>query len=283
MTARFNLLLDAVSGDEGAGESLAREAAALGTGGTAPPDLELVAHLPAVLRVFEALPGEDRDTVGDAVRLMGRGMRHYAVRATERAGRGAPIPPYIDNEAELHHYCFVVAGCVGVMLTKLFARHAPATEQIETERLALAPVVGEALQLTNILLDWPRDVRRGRCYVPAQWLEEYQITPAELVDGSRVGARSAARRLGALARAAVGEVPEYLDLIPPFHWRYRMFCLWPALWAAASLRLAHSDAAFPLGERRPKLPRTEVRSIAWRAMVGGHTGRGVRKLFAAMS
>jgi farnesyl-diphosphate farnesyltransferase len=283
ITTRFAMLLDAVCGDVGAGESLAREAAALGAEGAGHADLELVAHLPAVLRVFVALPSDDRHTVGEAVRQMGHGMRRYAVRATERTAAGAPVPPYIDTEAELHDYCFVVAGCVGVMLTKLFALYAPATEEIEAERLALAPVVGEALQLTNILLDWPQDVRRGRCYVPAQWLAEYQISSAELIDSGRVGARAAARRLEALARAALGQVPEYLDLIPARHWRYRMFCLWPALWAAASLRLAHADAAFPLGERRPKLPRAEVRAIAWRAMVGGHSRVGVRKLFAALA
>src|SRR5206468_2440477 len=82
----------------------------------------------------------------------------------------------------------------------------PADESIESERLALAPAVGEALQLTNILLDWPRDVRRGRCHVPADWLAQYHLTPCELTDRTRIGAGSAAKRLEALARAALGLV-----------------------------------------------------------------------------
>jgi len=245
-----------------------------------PPD-ELAARLPVVLRVLDSFPDDVRHLIVEAVCTMARGMQRYAVRAAERAARAAATP-HLDTQAELHEYCFVVAGCVGVMLTRLFARRAPADDETEAERLALAPIVGESLQLTNILLDWPTDIRRGRCYVPAEWLAEYRITPSELIDRSRVGAGAAARRLEALARAALGQVPEYLDHIPVRQWRYRMFVLWPALWALASLRRARSDPEFPFGERRPRLNRDEVRSIARRAMLGGHSRAGVRKLFATL-
>ena len=275
---RFDLFVEALGGHGAAADELARSAHALGEES---PDLLLVSHLPAVLRVYAALEAEDRTIVARAVTLMANGMRRYAVRSASRGGDPAALPPYLDTEAELHDYCFVVAGCVGVMLTQLHARRAPAKEpETDAELIQLAPAVGEALQLTNILLDWPRDVRRGRCYVPAAWLAEYQLSPHELVDPSRVGARAAARRLEALARAALGEVPEYLERIPARHWRYRMFCLWPALWALASLREARRDPVFPFGETRPRLTRPEVKRIATRAMIGGHTRAGVRRLFS---
>ena len=279
--ARFDTFIEALGGNGAAALALAAAAGALGPG---PADLELVAHLPSVLRVYAALEPNDRSTVAHAVTLMAHGMRRYAVRAAARGGGPTDPPPYLDTEAELHDYCFVVAGCVGVMLTRLHASRSPAKDpEIDVELLQLAPKVGEALQLTNILLDWPRDVRRGRCYVPAEWLAEYQLAPRELVDPSRVGARAAARRLEALARAALGEVPEYLERIPSRHWRYRMFCMWPALWALASLNEAHRDTAFPYGETRPRLARADVKRIATRAMIGGHTRFGVRRLFAELS
>jgi farnesyl-diphosphate farnesyltransferase len=280
---RFDALLDAVAGDDACGAALAHAAESLRP---TRPDLQLVTHLPVVLRAFATLAPEDRHPINEAVRDMGRGMRRYAVREAERhalAPPGDDPVPYLDSEAELHDYCYVVAGCVGVMLTKLLARRAPAEEHVEAERLALAPAVGEALQLTNILLDWPRDVRRGRCHVPAEWLAQYQITPRELTDRTRLGARAAAKRLEALARGALGQVPEYLEHVPARQWRYRMFVLWPALWAAASLRHAFADPDFPMGETRPRLPRGEVHAIARRAMVLGHTKGGVRKLFAAVA
>jgi farnesyl-diphosphate farnesyltransferase len=281
IAARFGRLLDALAGDAAAAADLAAQARACAAGRE---DLELVAHLPVVLRAYSVLDAADRHAIGDAVKEMARGMRRYAVRAAERApGGGGEPAPYLDTEAELHDYCYVVAGCVGVMLTRMFDRRALAEEAVIAERLLLAPIVGEALQLTNILLDWPRDLRRGRCYVPAEWLAQYHLTPAGLTDPSRAGGRAAAKRREALARAALGQVPEYLDAIPSRHWRYRMFVLWPALWAQASLRHAFRDPEFPLGERRPRLPRGEVLAIARRALLFGHSRQGVRRLFASLA
>ena len=58
-------------------------------------------------------------------------------------------------------------------------------------------------------------------------------------------------------------MPAYLELIPLRHVRYRLFCLWPALWALASLTHARRDPEFPWGARRPRLPRGEL----WRRAV----------------
>jgi farnesyl-diphosphate farnesyltransferase len=144
-------------------------------------------------------------------------------------------------------------------------------------------VVGQALQLTNILLDWPVDVRRGRCYVPAEWLAAHGLGAADLVDASRPGVSALARRLEDLARAALARVPDYLDTIPARHVRYRLFCLWPALWALGSLRQARRDPEFPWGARRPKLPRAELWGAAWSSLFAVRDGRALRRLYAAAS
>ena len=52
---------------------------------------------------------------------MAEGMCRYSARAAER---GAAVA-YLDDETELHDYCWVVAGCVGVMLTRLFLAREP--------------------------------------------------------------------------------------------------------------------------------------------------------------
>ncbi len=255
---RFTALERSLAGDDAAASELARRAAAVARGRD---DLELVTRLPAVLRVFGALPTRDRELVADCVRQMAGGMSRYAARAAERP----PGTPYLDSEAELHDYCHVVAGCVGVMLTRLFAERVPARNAArEMLRLALAPVVGEALQLTNILLDWPADVRRGRCYVPAAWLAERGLAPRDLVGREHPGVRELAARLEALARAALKRVPDYLALVPGRAVRYRLFCLWPAVWALGSLDHARRDPTFPWGERRPRLPRARL----WRSAIG---------------
>lgn len=273
--ARFARYLAAVRGDATAAAELAAGARARAEGSS---DLLLLADLPRVLRVHAALDERTRRIVADGVRVMAEGMSRYAARA---AGRAAGAP-YLDSEAELHDYCYVVAGCVGEMLTHLFAAlAAPATPELEPRRMRLAPVVGEALQLTNILLDWPSDVRRGRCHVPADWLAEAGLSPADLVGAPRPGVPAIARRLEGLARTALARVPDYLALIPRRHRRYRLFCLWPALWASASLDHARRDPEFPWGARRPRLPRTRLWGEALGTLVGTGDGASLRRAAAA--
>ena len=274
--ARFDEFLAALGGDRAAASALSAEAAATARGGA---EFELLAALPRLLDVFAALPADDRAIVREAVGTLAAGMRRYATRAATRPATA----PYLDTEDELHDYCWVVAGCVGVMLTRLFAAAAgEADAAVARRRLELAPVVGEALQLTNILLDWPTDVRRGRCFVPAAWMAERGLAPADLVRPDREGVAAIAARLEGLARAALARVPDYLALIPARHVRFRLFCLWPALWAKASLRHARRDAEFPWGARRPRLPRAELWGAALRSLlVAPHEG-AVRRLYARL-
>ena len=272
--ARFALLLDSLGDDEAPAESLAAQAHGIPGGQS---DLDLVAGLPRVLRVWRALPAADREALADCVRTLGSGMCRYAARAAERP----PGAPYLDTEAELHDYCWVVAGCVGVMLTRLFSARLPADDPaFERRRLELAPPVGEALQLTNILLDWPTDLRRGRCYLPAAWLAELGLVPGDLAGSARPGVAALELRLETLARAALARVPDYLDALPTRALRYRLFALLPALWGLASLEHARTDPEFPWGAGRPRLPRARL----WREAAGGllgHRGAALRRLRAA--
>ncbi|HEY2954242.1 MAG TPA: squalene/phytoene synthase family protein [Candidatus Eisenbacteria bacterium] len=255
--ARFAELVRAIDGDESAAQGLARRAAGVAQGRA---DLELVARLPSVLAVHGALPAPDREAIVECVRTMGAGMSHFAARAAARPPDGA----YLDTEAELDEYCFAVAGCVGVMLTRMFAARAILGRPEAAARLlALAPRVGEALQLTNIVLDWPVDVRRGRCFVPASWLAEHGLRPRDLVGRDHPGVRALAARLESRARSALACVPGYLALVPLAAVRYRLFCLWPAVWAAGSLTHARRDPEFPWGARRPRLPR----AVLWRRAI----------------
>ena len=248
--ARFDRFTAALDGDRAAAETLAAEASRL----RARADLALLVRLPALLGLLDALTPADAADVRTCVRTMANGMRRYATRA---AARGQQVP-YLDDDAELHDYCYVVAGCVGEMLTRLVTRTLPHDDPAQAERrLALAPIVGEALQLTNILLDWPVDVRAGRCHIPASWITRHGLTPRELVSPSPV-ARELSLRLAALAHDALDRVPDYLDTIPTSEHRYRLFCLLPALWARASLRLAMSRADFHCAPLRPRIGRKRV-------------------------
>ncbi|HTM58296.1 MAG TPA: squalene/phytoene synthase family protein [Candidatus Udaeobacter sp.] len=272
IAARFVRLREAIEGSASASDDLARGAASIAGGRD---DLELAAHLPAVLACFGALDPGDRAAIAECLTTMSEGMSRYRVRAAL-----SPEAPYLDTEAELHDYCWCVAGCVGRMLTRLFNRRHPArSSEIDSLRLERAPAVGEALQLTNIILDWPVDLRRGRCHVPGQWLRELGLKPADLVGAPRPEQRVLLARMVFLAERARAQVPGYLDLIPVGAVRFRIFCLWPSLWAAASLDRAIEDPRFPWGEERPRLSRARLWGVALGSIPFAHHPAMIRRLF----
>jgi farnesyl-diphosphate farnesyltransferase len=273
ISARFAAFLRALDGDADAAAALASGAAARPG---SPDDLQLLAHLPLVLAALGERPAPEQAIVRAAVRTMAEGMSRYAARA---AGRDAGAC-YLDDDRELLDYCWVVAGCVGDMLTRLFELRLKGNDPARARRRELAPRVGEALQLTNILLDLPGDVRRGRCYLPAAWLSPLGLTPADLVAAPRPEARVLTLRLESLAHAALDRVADYLETVPRGHLRYRLFCLWPALWARASLRLVHRDHAFPCVRDRARLTRGALWGSAARSLAVIHSHRGVRRLLA---
>ncbi|MDX1929762.1 MAG: phytoene/squalene synthase family protein [Pirellulaceae bacterium] len=65
----------------------------------------------------------------------------------------------IETLADLHRYCYHVAGTVGLMLMRLMGVKNPAAE-----RHAIA--LGVAMQMTNIARDVREDALRGRSYLP---------------------------------------------------------------------------------------------------------------------
>lgn len=85
--------------------------------------------------------------------------------AWDAAGRG------YETLDELHDYCARVAGSVGAMMAMVMGVHHP-------QAIARACELGNAMQLTNIARDVGEDARRGRLYLPRQWLREAGVDPA---------------------------------------------------------------------------------------------------------
>jgi presqualene diphosphate synthase len=83
----------------------------------------------------------------------------------EMDARGAMIAP--DRET-FGLYCRRVAGAVGCLSIRAFGADGPAAEE-------LAVVLGDALQITNVLRDLDEDAARGRLYLPADLLADAGI------------------------------------------------------------------------------------------------------------
>jgi phytoene synthase len=74
---------------------------------------------------------------------------------------------------ELRRYCYCVAGTVGLCCVHVFGFRDPAA-------LELAPKLGIAFQLTNILRDVAEDFAMGRIYLPQEDLVRFGCTEADI-------------------------------------------------------------------------------------------------------
>jgi phytoene synthase len=72
---------------------------------------------------------------------------------------------------DVEAYAARVAGTVGAMVTLILGRR-------DAETLARAVDLGVAMQLTNIARDVGEDARRGRLYLPLEWMREAGVDPA---------------------------------------------------------------------------------------------------------
>ncbi len=79
-----------------------------------------------------------------------------------------------ESLSDVLGYCARVASAVGVVMTLLMGPRDP-------RALARACDLGAAMQLTNICRDVAEDAGRGRLYLPAAWLRERGVDPAQFV------------------------------------------------------------------------------------------------------
>jgi phytoene/squalene synthetase len=168
----------------------------------------------------------------------------------------------LATDTELDDYTYRVAGCVGEFWTKLTRRHCfPKVWLDENQFLADAVRFGKGLQLVNILRDLPRDLRNGRCYLPAERLAAFGLQPAELLDPANAPRlRPLYRELVERAYGHLEAGWRYTNTIPHRHFRLRLACAWPILIGVKTL--VKLLAANPLdASRRVKVSRMEVYGI----------------------
>jgi farnesyl-diphosphate farnesyltransferase len=130
---------------------------------------------------------------------------------------------------ELDRYTYLVAGCVGEFWTKMTYAHVPNALGVEPAlAIELGVRFGKALQMTNVLRDCPKDLRIGRCYLPATMLSRFGLAPADLL------LPDASLRARPLMLALVGKTLEhyraamqYTLAISAGSVRLRLAALWP--------------------------------------------------------
>lgn len=164
--------------------------------------------------------------------------------------------------AELDDYTYRVAGCVGEFWTECCLQNLPkAPVDRRSELLENGIRFGKGLQLTNILRDLPKDLRIGRCYLPAEELWNHGLLPQDLLDpANSVRFADFYATMLDRAEAHLRAGWDYTNALPWRWMRVRLACAWPVLIGLATLdKLRHSNVLDV--RHRIKLSRTEVRII----------------------
>lgn len=251
-----------------------RFTAALPIEGTS-PDLDLLRDTPLVFSEFSRLPGPMQLIISERVREMARGMASFQEKVS---GDGVVM---LEDRDELEHYCYYVAGTVGLMITTLFFGDGVRVSRETRERLRSRSVAfGLGLQMTNIAKDFMGDRDRGWCYVPRSFFEDCGVDPAtEEFSDDQQGRVVVLNRVIDLAIANLDEAIIYVQSIPRRFVRYRLFCLWPLLMAVETLALIRRDQDRLVRGIPLKIERKDVRRIIRNSSCVVFSNRLVRSLY----
>ena len=183
----------------------------------------------------------------------------------------------LDTRAELDRYTHLNAGCVGEFWTDMVAAHRPKCAGWDLPAMRRRGArFGQGLQLVNVLRDLPRDLRIGRCYLPASELAALGLVPQDLLSPASLP------RVRPLLDALIDEALLRLDegraytlAVPRREARLRLASLWPlviGLGTLARLRRAENllDPAVTV-----KVSRGEVRWILARSLALVWSDRGL--------
>lgn len=201
---------------------------------TNPDEKQLLFALPKIFTFLEALPDFDQQNIRSVVTTLTHGMETDLV--TFPVAENGPVKA-LKNVQELDDYIYHVAGCVGEFWTIMSVKYVPglATWDLETFT-KLGIQFGKALQLTNILRDFPKDLRIGRCYLPEPELQQLNLTPEMLTQQKYEPiARMLLYHWLNVALEYYNAAETYTLAIPRRYLRLRLAVLWPVLIGLATL------------------------------------------------
>jgi farnesyl-diphosphate farnesyltransferase len=195
----------------------------------------LIEHLDDWSALLQSYSEKDQRLVRSVVETLTRGMEQdLTIFATENPDSVIALKDLSD----LDSYIYYVAGCVGDFWTRIMCTHRPALTAWDVETMAKVGIrFGKGLQLTNVLRDVSKDLRLGRCYIPAGLLASIGLMPADLLDPATLPRfRPVLMQLIRLALEHLDQGWLYTMAIPKREIRLRLACIWPIMFAMMTLR-----------------------------------------------
>ena len=197
------------------------------------------------------------------------------------AGASADKIVALETAAQLDDYTYRVAGCVGEFWTKICRAHLfPKPWMDDAQLLADGIRFGKGLQLINILRDLPADLKKGRCYLPSEKLEQAGLRPSVLLSPANESKfRPLFHEYLDRAESHLAAGWAYTNTLPSGQFRVRLACAWPILIGMKTIERMRAGNVLDL-QRRIKVSRAEVRGILLRSILAYPLPKLWRKLFS---
>jgi farnesyl-diphosphate farnesyltransferase len=174
----------------------------------------------------------------------------------------------LETARELDDYTYRVAGCVGEFWSKLCRAHLfPTVRLDESQFMTDAVRFGKGLQLINILRDIPADLKKGRCYLPTEKLEQAKLSPQTML--SPINERNFLPLYHEYLDKAEEHLQagwDYTNTLPFRQFRLRLACAWPILIGMKTIEKLRRANTIDL-KQSIKISRSEVRSIIVRSLL----------------
>ncbi len=221
----------------------------------------LLEHLDQCFQVYENLTPDDQAEIRRVLSILISGMEMDLEQFTGESGADLAALASLED---LDVYTYKIAGCVGEFWTNVMYAHLPRLRRTWDRDAMIRTGIrfGKGLQLTNILKDLSTDLRRGRCYIPAEMLKQAGLEPRDLLEIRTMAAfRPILYTLLQIAFAHLEQGWLYTLSIPRRDLRLRLACMWPILIGLKTLHLLATCDNVLAPARTLKISRFEVYRI----------------------
>lgn len=226
----------------------------------------LLERIEESVQALQKFPTPDQKNIRDVLSVITSGQELDLKRFASRE-QSALEPVQIvalESALELDDYTYRVAGCVGEFWTRICHAHLFPKAPLDFDQLMVNGVrFGKGLQLINILRDLPADLKKGRCYLPLEKLEQSRLSPQTLLSPANE------QRFLPLFHYYLDKAEdhlragwEYTNSLPSSQLRVRLACAWPILIGVRTIEKLRVAGVIEL-QQRVKIPRGDV----WRVMV----------------
>ncbi len=218
--------------------------------------VRLVHNTAQIFTLYRSLSPRSQERLRHWVTEMVTGMQRFVLRY--------PDGIRIQTLDEFREYCYYVAGTVGYLLTDLWREHSPVITAERFEKLRRhSQAFGQALQTVNILKDVAEDaLDENSIYLPEQELLKHGSSHDDILKPQfRNQSHAAVAEMIELAWRDLDEARTYLLLLPRRAVAIRLFCIFPLLFAHATLRELSRTTAMLVSGESPKISRREVKRL----------------------